>query len=96
MTGTGRRLGVMDRVLLDATDSPLRKLADSLPQSDALAHYWVEDELHPYTEEDRLRDSRFCWLLDNHGRDVARLWMDEGCPDPFHWTEIYPTPPEAA
>ena len=56
-------------------------------------HYWDEDEFFPYTEKDRLRDARYCWLLDNYGSGVARAWMDAGCPEPpFNYTVITETP----
>lgn len=76
--------------MLDVADAQLKTLLSELPAGDPVL--WVEDELHPYTAEDRLRDARYVWLLDNHGPKVARLWMDLGYPIPLNWTEIIRTP----
>ncbi len=52
-------------------------------------HYWDEDDLHPFTEEQRLHDAKYCWLLDNYGRGVANAWEEAGSPEPpFSYTEI--------
>jgi hypothetical protein len=83
---------VSDEIVMLDVDPNFRNILSALPGGTDITQFWAEDELHPYTDEDRLRDTRYCWLLDNHGREVANLWMDEGCPVPFNWTEIIRSP----
>jgi len=80
----------LDITILDVDDSAFQTLLSGLPKSDTPVT-WTEDEMFPYTDEDRLRDTRWCYLFDRYGREVANLWLKEGCPEKFSWTEIIRT-----